>query len=193
MTLPPRSSRPAAAPEDERKFIARAAAGDPAAFRVLVERHQSRAYALALRFVRSAPDAEDVTQEAFVKAWNALPGFRGESGFGTWLHRIVARCALDRAEVLQRRRKRETVEEAAESVGSEAPQTDAFETKRVHALLETLSDAQRLVVTLFYFEDRSVDEVAAQLGMNENTVKTHLSRARATMRGAWTQAMGEGA
>jgi RNA polymerase sigma-70 factor (ECF subfamily) len=193
MTLPPRSSRLAAAPEDERKLIARSAAGDAAAFRVLVERHQARAYALALRFVRSAPDAEDVTQEAFVKAWNALPRFKGESLFGTWLHRIVARCALDRAEVLQRRRKREAHEDAAEHVSIEAPQGDAMETARVHALLQKLSEAQRLVVTLFYFEDRSVEEVAAQLGMNENTVKTHLSRARAAMRGAWVQTMGESA
>jgi RNA polymerase sigma-70 factor (ECF subfamily) len=183
----------AAAPEDERKLIARSAAGDAAAFRVLVERHQARAHALALRFVRSAPDAEDVTQEAFVKAWNALPQFKGESLFGTWLHRIVARCALDRAEVLQRRRKRETHEDAAEHVGVEVAHADAFEAERVHALLQKLSEAQRLVVTLFYFEDRSVDEVAAQLGMNENTVKTHLSRARAAMRGAWVQTMGESA
>ena len=191
MTLPPRSSRLAAAPEDERKCIARAAAGDTAAFRVLVEHHQARAHALALRFVRSAPDAEDVTQEAFMKAWNALPHFRGESGFGTWLHRIVARCALDRAEVLQRRRRRETVEEAGEHVAIDAAPVDALESQRVHQLLEKLSDAQRLVVTLFYFEDRSVEEVAAQLGLNENTVKTHLSRARATMRSAWVQASGE--
>lgn len=193
MTLPLRSSRLAAAPEDERKLVARSAAGDTAAFRVLVERHQARAHALALRFVRSAPDAEDVTQEAFVKAWNALPRFKGESLFGTWLHRIVARCALDRAEVLQRRRKREAHEDAAGQFGVEAPQTDAFETERVHALLQKLSEAQRLVVTLFYFEDRSVEEVAAQLHMNENTVKTHLSRARAAMRGAWVQTMGESA
>ena len=174
-------------------LIARSAMGDATAFRVLVERHQARAHALALRFVRSAPDAEDVTQEAFVKAWNALPGFKGESLFGTWLHRIVARCALDRAEMLQRRRKREAPEDAAEHLGADVPQADTLEAERVHGLLEKLSQAQRLVVTLFYFEDRSVEEVAAQLGMNENTVKTHLSRARTVMRGAWLQTMGEGA
>ena len=74
---------------------------------MLVERHQDRAFGLALRIVRSQVDAEDVAQEAFVRAWQALPRFRGDSTFGTWLHRIVARRALDRAVSLRDRQRRE--------------------------------------------------------------------------------------
>src|SRR5258706_4108508 len=91
---------------DERRLIARAQSGDTAAFRTLVERHQARAYTLALRIVRSAPDAEEVSQDAFVRVWTALPGFRGESSFATWLYRIVARRAFDPAQGLKNPRGR---------------------------------------------------------------------------------------
>ena len=76
---------------DERRLIARAQAGDTAAFRTLVERHQGRAHALALRILRSPSDAEEVAQDAFVRVWTALPGFRGESTFATplrWATRL---------------------------------------------------------------------------------------------------------
>src|SRR5262249_60082016 len=86
---------------------ARAQAGDTGAFRELVERHQASAYTLALRILRSSADAEEVAQDAFVRVWTALPGFRGESTFSTWLYRIVARRAFDRAQVLKNRRARE--------------------------------------------------------------------------------------
>ena len=96
-------------------LAARAGAGDRAAFRALVDVHRDRAYGLALRILRSSPDAEDVAQEAFVRAWLALPRFRGESSFGTWLHRIVARRAFDRLEQLKRRQGREVEIESARS------------------------------------------------------------------------------
>jgi RNA polymerase sigma-70 factor (ECF subfamily) len=82
--------------DDEREQVARAQRGDAEAFRWLVLRHQGRSYGLALRILRSAPDAEDAVQEAFVRAWQALAGFRGEAGFSTWLYRIVARQSFDR-------------------------------------------------------------------------------------------------
>ena len=169
---------------DERRLIASAQAGDASAFRVLVERHQSRAYALALRITRSAADAEEVAQDAFVKVWDALSGFRGDSSFSTWLHRIVARRAIDRAEVLQRRRRREAPEDAMGEPAAHAA-GDHLEAEQLQQLMAVrLSKAQNLVVTLFYFEGHSVEQVGAVLGMNENTVKTHLSRARAVLREA---------
>lgn len=170
---------------EERRLIASAQAGDASAFRVLVERHQSRAYALALRITRSAADAEEVAQDAFVKVWDALSGFRGDSSFSTWLHRIVARRAIDRAEVLQRRRRREAPEEAMGEPVAHAATGDPLEAEQLQQLMaQRLSKAQNLVVTLFYFEGHSVEQVGEVLGMNENTVKTHLSRARAVLREA---------
>lgn len=177
---------------DERRLIARAQSGDTAAFRVLVERHQARAVALALRIVRSAPDAEEVAQDAFVRVWTALPGFRGESSFATWLYRIVARRAFDRVDVLKHRRARERAEEKLPEPVAPAPaDDDTLRAALLQRLVADLSPAQRSVVTMFYYEGRSVEQVSAILNMPENTVKTHLLRARAALRTAWTHELGE--
>jgi len=149
---------------DERRLIARAQSGDTAAFRALVERHQARAHALALRILRSPSDAEEVAQDAFVRVWTALPGFRGESTFATWLHRIVARRAFDRVQVLRNRHARERPDEGLPEPAAPAADEDTL---------------------------RSVEDVAHVLGMPENTVKTHLLRARAALRAAWTHALGD--
>ena len=176
----------------ETALVGRAAAGDREAFRELVDRHRDRAYGLALRIVRSAHDAEDVAQEAFVRAWLALPRFRGDAGFGTWLHRIVARRAFDRLEEMKRRRGREAPVEAAEALAAPPGGGEgAGRARRMERLVAALPPAQRAAVTLFYYEDRSVDQVAAALGIPVNTVKTHLSRARAALREGWGRAGGE--
>jgi RNA polymerase sigma-70 factor (ECF subfamily) len=188
----PSAAATAAASDDaERALIERARARETTAFRELVDRHRDRAYGLALRIVRSPPDAEEVAQDAFVRAWLALPRYRGEARFGTWLHRIVARCAIDRARRLRTRRQRESAlddapEPAARPAGGGARVTEASMTRA----LEALTDVQRAVVTMFYYEDRSVQQVAIALGLPDGTVKTHLSRARAAMRRAFVSARG---
>jgi len=176
---------------DERRLIARAQSGDTGAFRELVERHQARAYTLALRILRSASDAEEVAQDSFVRVWTALPGFRGESTFSTWLYRIVARRAFDRAQVLKNRRARERPEEPFPQHAVPEKDDDALRAAKLHNLVANLTPAQRAAVTLYYYEGRSVEEVANVLGMPENTVKTHLLRARAALRAAWTHELGE--
>jgi RNA polymerase sigma-70 factor (ECF subfamily) len=192
MALPPAPHPDAARMADERRLIARAQAGDRNAFRALVERHQARAYTLALRIVRSAPDAEEVAQDAFVRVWTALPGFRGESSFATWLYRIVARRAFDRAQVLKNRRVREHAEEKLpEHAAPAAVDDDSLRAALLQRLVTGLTPAQRAAVTLFYYEGRSVEQVAAVLGIPENTAKTHLLRARAALRTAWTHELGE--
>jgi len=80
---------------DEPELLARCRAGETAAFAVLVDRYRDRAYGLAFRIVRSAPDAEEAAQDAFVAAWKALGAFRGDAAFSTWLYRIVWRKSLD--------------------------------------------------------------------------------------------------
>jgi RNA polymerase sigma-70 factor (ECF subfamily) len=183
----PESARAAQGAED-RELVRRAQGGDQAAFRRLVERHGDRVHALALRILRSASDAEEVAQDAFVRAWRALPGFRGESAFSSWLYRIVARRAFDRVAVLKGRRSREADIETVEDLpaATTGPDLETRErSRRLERLLAALPEVPRTVVTLYYLEDRSVDEVARTLHMPENTVKTHLSRARAALRTAW--------
>ncbi len=173
-------------PSDDAELVARAQARDTEAFRELVERHRARAYGLALRMLRSPADAEEVTQDAFVRAWLALPRFRGESRFSTWIHRIVARRALDRAEVLKRRRGREVGVEAMEHLAGESDETvGAAHAMRLERMVAGLNESQRAVVTLFYYEGRSVEQVAGILGTPTGTVKTHLSRARSALRESW--------
>ena len=176
---------------EERRLIARAQAGDTGAFRELVERHQARAYTLALRILRSTADAEEVAQDVFVRVWTALPGFRGESSFGTWLYRIVARRAFDRAQVLKHRRAHERLDEQLPERASPELDHDALRAAKLERLVAALPPAQRAAVTMYYYEGRSVEQVAHVLGMPENTVKTHLLRARAALRAAWTHEPGD--
>jgi RNA polymerase sigma-70 factor (ECF subfamily) len=175
---------------EERDWIARAQAGSEEAFRMLVDLHRDRAYRLALRIVRRQEDAEEVAQDAFVRAWNGLGGYRGDARFSTWLHRIVVRRALDRASVLKGRAARETEVDEASSIAAPPRGPDAearANAARLERLLVKLSPSQRAAVTLFYYEDRSVEDVASLLSMPENTVKTHLSRARVALRQAWLE------
>jgi RNA polymerase sigma-70 factor (ECF subfamily) len=198
-----KASRPAPSgspvrPEDEESLLGQCRAGDTQAFRILVQRYQDRAYGLALRLLRSEPDAEEVTQDAFVRAWRALADFRGDSSFGTWLYRIVWRRAVDRAAVMRTRREREeSLDARSESAGDSRSGSGAGRGEPAavvqegaardnldewERLTESLTEAQRAVVTMFYYEDMSVKDVARALEMPEGTVKTHLSRARATLR-----------
>jgi RNA polymerase sigma-70 factor (ECF subfamily) len=171
----------------EAEVIRRARDGDEDAFRMLMDRHRARAFGIALRITRSPADAEDVVQQAFVRAWHALGQFRADSAFGTWLHRIVARRALDRASQLKLHREREDQVDVAalRLVGSAIEGRDVILIRRLEQLMRRLTPAQRAVVTLFYWEETSVEEIARTLRMPENTVKTHLSRARAALREGW--------
>lgn len=179
----------------ERDLVERARARDTEAFRALVDRHRDRAHGLALRMMRSPDDAEEVAQDAFVRAWLALPSFRADSSFATWLHRIVARRALDRLAALRRRRERETgiddrTMAAIPDPASGAEVRDA-RARRLEKLVSELPDMQRAVIGLFYDGDASVENVAEALGLPTGTVKTHLSRARLALRRAWTRCEGD--
>ncbi len=187
-----RSKAVAGDPPADDVCVGRARGGDAGAFRILVERYRARVYGLALRIVRSAPDAEEVAQDAFVRAWLALPRFRGESSFSTWIYRIAARRAFDRAHALKLKRHREAGLEAAGE--PEAPAEGGVASgpaRDLERLVAALPPAQRAAVTLYYLEDHAVERVAETLGMPENTVKTHLSRARAALRAAWLARGGE--
>lgn len=172
--------------EGETVLVERARGGDARAFQGLVEAYQDRVYALALRIVRSPEEAEEVAQDAFVRAWRALPRFRGEARFSTWLYRIAVRRAFDGAAGLRVRRQREAgldddvaCTRAAEAPGADAPR------RRLEHLVAELPAVQRAAITLYYYEDRAVAEVARILDLPDGTVKTHLHRARAALRRAW--------
>src|SRR5262245_39592798 len=142
MVLPPGVRPEAARMEAERRLIARAQSGDTGAFRELVEQHQARAYTLAARILRSASDAEEVAQDAFVRVWTALPGFRGESSFGTWLYRIVARRAFDRAQVMRTRRARERQDEKLPEHAAPVDDEDTLRAAKLEEVIGSITAGQ---------------------------------------------------
>jgi RNA polymerase sigma-70 factor (ECF subfamily) len=175
-------ARPA---DDDGALVLAARSGDEQSFRVLVDRYRDRIFGLALRMAGSREAAEEIAQDAFVRAWQALPGFRGESRFSTWLYRIAFRRALDERAVTARRRGRETAmdEAALERADPRPTRTPDWGTRlRLERAIAELPDAQRACITLFYASDQSIEDIARVLDAPTGTVKTHLHRARAALR-----------
>ena len=174
---------------DDEALVRRAQRGDAEAFGGLVAEHERFVYNLALRALGDQAEAEDVSQEAFVRAWQALPRFRGQAQFRTWLYRIVTNLCYNR---LPRLRRDLAVlgDEAAEAVPDQAGADPAGgvedEERRafLHRQIEALPESYRLLVTLRFQQALSYDEIASVLSLPLGTVKTGLSRARARLRAA---------
>jgi RNA polymerase sigma-70 factor (ECF subfamily) len=174
--------------EGEAAKVQAARGGDEAAFRILVERYRDRVYALALRICKDPHAAEEIAQDTFVRAWRALPVFRGDSRFSTWLYRIAFRRALDEKAAIDRRRGREVPGESETHTieDSPAPVSGDFSLRRkLERLVAALPESQRIALTLFYGADQSIEEIGRILDGPQGTVKTHLSRGRAELRVLW--------
>jgi len=171
------------------EWVQRAQAGDAEAFSALVLEHQPFVYNLALRVVGDADEAEDLAQEAFVRAWLALPNFRGQAQFRTWLYRIVTNLCCNRLPRLRRDLLAMGEEEAAdlpgEPKGDPASSVEADERRAfLHRQIEALPESYRLLVTLRFQQELSYDEIANVLSLPLGSVKTGLFRARARLREA---------
>ena len=170
--------------------LARAAAkGDIDAFETLLGLYQNKVYGLALRMCGSEEDAWDVAQEAFLAAWRALPGFRGESGFSTWLSRLTANAAIDCLRREKKRRGELSIEggELPLSLPDAGPSPqEAAEggelRAAVNAALARLTDQHRTVLILRELQELSYEEIAGALGLDLGTVKSRISRARKALR-----------
>jgi RNA polymerase sigma-70 factor (ECF subfamily) len=161
-----------------------ARAGDSAAFAVLDRRHQDAVYRFVLRMVGTRDEALDLTQDAFVRAWQALPQWQPEAQFRTWLFRIASNAALD---ALRRRRvvEFEPLNDAFEAAADEPDPEKRLELKRRVAALEAslakLSAEHREILLLREVENMTYEEIGAVLGLSEGTVKSRLARARAAL------------
>lgn len=179
----PRSGGPQ--PSDE-ELIRRCLDDQPDAFRVLVERHWTMVYSVVRRIADSHDDAVDVTQEAFVRAFEHLSEFALQSKFTTWLLRVATNYALD-----QKRRKRahQRLQVHVPTFGhAEAPDAPALTREmesRLGEALQTLTHHQRLALVLKVVHGQSTEEVAQILGCSEGTVRVHLHQARKTLRERW--------
>jgi RNA polymerase sigma-70 factor (ECF subfamily) len=174
---------------DEPMLIQRAQAGDTEAFGGLVLLHQDFVYDLALRVLRDPGEAEDLAQEAFLRAWLGLPNFRGQSQFRTWLYRIVTNLCYNRLPGL-RRELTSLGDDCLDNLLCDevlnidpADSLEAREARAaLHQAIEQLPDSDRLLVTLRYQKDLSYEEIVAVVNLPLSTVKTGLFRAKQRLR-----------
>ena len=156
-----------------------ARAGDGDAFGELVKRHQRAIYRLAAAILGSAPEAEDATQETFVRAYESLHRYDARRAFGPWLRGIAVKVCRQRQRSQARRARHHGPlgEADKEPVATEDPEPSPMAQAALEALAE-LEDSYRLPLTLFYLEQASVGEVAEALGLSEGAVRVRLHRGR---------------
>lgn len=168
-------------------LVARARRGDARAFEELYHAHSRRIYALALRLTRDAGRAEELTQDAFVRAWETLGSFREESAFATWLHGLAVRVWLEKSRADRRRDERfARVDEVALSgylaeVRRAMPETSLTLERAIAALPE----GARTVLVLYAVEGYRYEEIARLLDIAVGTVKAQIHRARRLLMEVW--------
>lgn len=168
------------APPDD--VVARAQAGDQKAFRELYRQHAGRVYALCLRLTGSAGDADERTQDVFVRLWDKLKSFRGESAFSSWLHRLAVNVVLNERRTTGRRERRVMIaEDPAALERHRGSSTEGLSIDLERAIGE-LPEGAREVFVLFDIEGYGHAEIAELVGIAEGTSKAQLFRARQLLR-----------
>jgi len=172
---------------EDHTLVAAARRGDRGAFEELYRAHVGRIHALCLRLTADRVQAETLTQDAFVKAWQKLDRFRGDSAFGTWLHRLTVNLVLDWQRSRGRRRRFEAPLEPLLEAGSmvdEAPPPRVVDRLALERAIATLPEGARTVFVLAEVEGYPLREIADRLGIAEGTVKAQNHRARKLLREA---------
>lgn len=164
-------------------LIERTLDGETNAFGVLVKRHQDYIFNIVIKMLRNREEAEEVAQDTFIKAYAVLKSFKGDAKFSTWLYKIAYRKALDRIKKNKRSNTLELVENLTEDASAH------LETGLEILLLEErqeiirncilqLPEIDAAIITLFYYEEQSVKEIAEITGLSENNIKVKLFRSR---------------
>ena len=175
--------------EEERRIVQKVLRGDVNAFEELVLEYEKNVYNIALRMTGNSEDASDMTQEAFIKAYNSLQSFRGDSKFSVWIYRIATNVCLD---FLRSKNRRPTVSLSVEDNEGEEVQLDVADESQSPELLldrqmtresvrrglETLSPEYRQILLLREIQGLSYDEISQALGLEVGTVNSRIFRAR---------------
>lgn len=167
---------------DEWTLITRTVAGDRRAARTLYDRHARRVHRVVFRICGDEELAQDLTQDAFVRAFSQLAGFRGDSAFTTWLHRIAVTTALNQMRKVKRIRAHEEVLEEGAHLAAPQREADPDLKVRLHAAIDALPESLRLTVVLHDVEGYTHVEIGRMLGVAEGTSKARLFDARARLR-----------
>lgn len=165
---------------DDRALVAQSLKGDAHAFASLLRRHDANMRGVVWRVVESQSAMDDVLQDAYLKAWRSLDGFRGDAAFSSWLYRIVHTTAIDHVRA-RSRRPVVPLDAAAEKTVDDASTAIADSDELRQALAQLPAD-QLAVVSLVDGQGESYESVAALLEISAGTVASRLSRARATLR-----------
>ncbi len=178
----------------EARAVARVQEGDAGAYDYLVSKYLPRVVSIASGIVRNAHDAEDLAQEAFVKAYQHIGRFRAGEPFGPWIYRIVTNLALDvrKHRVKFRHQELAGTEPAARRDDAELPAMTNEISRRIDAALEELPEMQRIVARLHLVEQFEHHEIAAMLGLSDGTVRSHLSHARKKLQQKLADLYGDG-
>ena len=170
--------------ESDRELIEACRRGDPDAFRALFELHKDQVYSIALRYSGDAAIAQDIAQETFLKLFTRIGSFRGESGFSSWLYRLIVNSCLD-----QKRKTRRLAPLLDEALAIlQSPDLSALDevvraelSHHLRAVVEDLADEQRILLVLRYTQGLSYDEIAAILGTSTGTIASRLNRIHRTL------------
>ena len=159
-------------------LVVRARQREPLAFEELYRQHHRRIYALALRLTRDRQRAEELTQDVFVRAWEALAGFRGDSSFATWLHGLAVRVFLEQSRAARRWAERFETADNLEGYLGEMRRAMPETSLELERALAGLPDGARVPLVLYAVEGYRYEEIAGLLGLALGTVKAQIHRAR---------------
>jgi RNA polymerase sigma-70 factor (ECF subfamily) len=169
--------------DQETLIINKIIGGDTQAFAVLVDRYKDLVFTLAIRMLKNREEAEEVSQDTFIKIYKALPKFKGQSKLSTWIYKVAYNTCLDRIKKNNRHQNEVTIDSFTENQiktldnALEAMES-AEQQQTIQNCLQQLASKDSFLLTLFYFEELSLEEISQIVNMEPNTVKVNIHRAR---------------
>jgi len=169
--------------QSDQYYIRKVLKGEVQAFSELVKRYQNMVYTIAYRMIRNKEEAEEVAQDTFVKAYTSLSKYRGEAKFSTWLYTIAYRKSLDIIKIKKRMVSTEVLQEVSEAdVGMVEDALSYLQDKERKKVISDsilqLSEEDAVIITLYYFEEKSIKEIKEIAGLTVDNIKIKLYRSR---------------
>jgi RNA polymerase sigma factor (sigma-70 family) len=166
--------------KDDWYYIRKVLDGDPDAFAPLVDKYKTMAYNISLKLVRHPQDAEEITQDSFIKAYRSLKGFKGDARFSTWLYRIVYNSSVSHLRKKQRTVPVEGVEREMINVADTAHEQEnaEFMATALKKAVDDLPEPEKTMILLHYYENSGIDDIASVTGLSVSNVKVRLFRVR---------------
>ena len=167
-------------------YIEQVLAGKSSAFSYIVDRHKDKAYNLAFRICGNREEAKEIAQDSFLKAYRSLKGFKMKSSFATWLYRIVYNTAISHVRIKKKGilSLEDSPADATDFIGSNPSEEEAekqYRNSLVSFALQKINDEERGLISLYYYEEMSTEEISEVTGISKSNIKVKLFRARQKM------------